>query len=47
MVLKSKRVFTGVKLHHYPRLIHKMLDANLVTLLTSRKDVIESSISVV
>lgn len=43
-VLKRKRIHCGVKLHHYPRLIKRLLDANMVTLLEIDGEAIENSI---
>lgn len=43
-VLLSKRIYLGVKPKQYPRLIHKLLAANMVILQPSGDGVIENSI---
>lgn len=42
--LKSKRIYLEVKTRQYPRLIRKLLSANMITLRQSREETIENSI---
>lgn len=44
LVLLSKRIYRGVKPGHYPRLIHRLLAANMIKLYPSSDEVIENSI---